>query len=265
MRYTVIVLAVLLMLPYASASYITISAQLAEMTISGSNAEGVFSVSNSGDEPAYSVQTSFLSAPGAVFPTLFIERLDPGKRVDTPFNANITKTLLPGKYPVAVLTEYADANNYPFSAVSYSFLTNNERTSSDVTGTFGEAKVQKGGAAKIKLSIVNRGAAAHNVTLIVLTSKELLAGGYAKTVTLNSEDQKSMNVEISSLSALEGSTYNVFAVMEYDNNGKHFSSFARGSVAITKNEGLFSVYIIAGLLVVLAASIFAYNFRLKRK
>ncbi len=257
MRYAFAVIAALLVLPYASASYITINMQLAEMTINGSSAEGVFSVSNSGDEPAYSVQTSFPAAQGIVFPTLFIARLDPGKQVDTRFDANITAGLLPGKYPVPVMTEYADANNYPFSAVSYSYIVNDERISSGITGTFGDVKIPKAGNANLKLNVANRDTVAHNATLMILASKELLATGYEKTVMINAESQKQINVEISSLSALEGSTYSIFAIIEYDSNGRHFSGFARGSVAITKDEGLFSNILLAAGAIILVI-LFAY-------
>lgn len=265
MKLLAFMIAALLVIPYSLASYITINAQLPEISASENVAAAKFTVSNTGDESAFSVQTSFKSADGVSFPTLFSDKLEPEKQVDTFFNLNITKNLLPGKYPILIVTEYADANNYPFSAVSSSFLAYKDRTSSDVNGFLDEIQIPRGGKASAKLKIVNRGSVDRNVVINVFVPKELAVGNYDKNVSLKSGEQKSANIEISSLAALQGSTYTIFAIIEYEDSGKHYSSFSRGLVRITKDEGIFSNIAIGVAVAILTATVFVYNSRARKR
>ncbi len=251
MRLLPLVIAVLLVIPYASATYITINSQLPEVYTNENSAHAKLVVSNTGDEAAFSVQAYFKSADGLEAPAIFLGKLDPGKQVDTSFNFNITKNILPGRYPVIILTEYADANNYQFSAVSTSFLAYRERTSSEVNGFLDDVQIPKGGSAKTKLKIVSTDAEDRNVTVGFFLPKELSAGQYDKDAVIKAGEQKSANIEISSLAALQGSTYTIFATVEYDDSGKHYSSFSRGLVHIIKNEGIFSSPILIAVTVIL--------------
>ncbi|MBI4177580.1 MAG: hypothetical protein HY516_04400 [Candidatus Aenigmarchaeota archaeon] len=257
MRAIPFVVAALLIVPGAFAAYITINAQLPETFTENNTAQAKFAVSNSGDETAFSVRTSFRSDITDPV-TLFLDKLEPDRNGETSFVFNISKEILPGRYPMFVVTEYADANNYPFSAVSMSFLTYRGRTSSDVNGVFEEIKIPKGGSAKARLKIANSGAADRNVDITVFVPKELLAGGYDKKLLLKSGEQKYVDVDISSFSALQNSTYTIFAAMEYDNS-EHYSSVSRGSAAITKEESVFSDSVLGFAVAILAAATIAYN------
>ncbi|MBI3413320.1 MAG: hypothetical protein HY051_04530 [Candidatus Aenigmarchaeota archaeon] len=256
--------AALLVIPFAVASYITINAQLPEIFLNDKTADAKFVLSNTGDEPAFSVQTSVKSA-NAEFPTLFTAKLEPNQQVDTFFTVNLTKELLPGRYPVAIITEYTDANNYPFSAVSTSYLVYKERTSSEISSFLEDVKVPKGGKAGIKLKIINRDSGGRNAKIDFFVPKELFAGGYNKNVSLRPGEQKTVDAEISSLSALQGSTYTIFATVEYEDSGKHYSSFSRGLVNITNDAGLFSNITIAAAVLVLIAAVAARNFQTRKR
>ncbi|MBI4167934.1 MAG: hypothetical protein HY515_03190 [Candidatus Aenigmarchaeota archaeon] len=259
MRSLPLVIAVLLAIPYASATYITINSQLPEVYTNENFAQAKLTVSNTGDEAAFSVQSYFKLTDALEAPMVFIGKLDPEKQVDTSFNFNITKNILPGRYPVIILTEYADANNYIFSAVSSSFLAYKERTSSEINGFLEDVQIPKGGSTKARLKIVSTDSEDRNLTVGLFLPKELSYGKYDKNTLIKAGERKSVEVEISSLAALQGSTYTVFAVVEYENGGKHYSSFSRGSVLITKNEGLFSTTLLGGAILILAAAFFAYN------
>ncbi len=265
MKYVAFLLAALVVIPYSSATYITINAQLPEISTDAGNATAKFTVSNTGDEAAYSVLTSLISTDGLESQPLFVDKLMPGQQIDTSFTVNVTRGLIDGRYPLVIITEYADANNYPFSAVSTSFITYKQRTASDLTGGFEEMQVAKGRTANMKLKIINRGASEKNVTLGIFVPKELAAGGYAKVLRLKGDEQKTMGVEMSSLSALQGSTYTIFAVMEYELGGKHYSSVARGIVAITQDSGMFSNDRLAMALAAISAVIIAYNLKKRGK
>ncbi|MBI1972279.1 MAG: hypothetical protein HYS53_03175 [Candidatus Aenigmarchaeota archaeon] len=264
MRLLAFLVAALLVIPNSLASYITINAQLPEISANENAVPAKFTISNTGDERAFSVQTSFNSAGDFLFPILFHGELEPEKQVDTFFNVNITGSPLPGRYPVLIITEYADANYYQFSAVSSSYIAYKERTSSEVNGFLDDVDVPKGGGAKTKLRVVNRGSAERSVKISVYVPKELFAIRNT-SVLLKPGEQASIDVEISSLAALQGSTYTVFATIEYEDSGKHYSSFSRGLVRITKNEGVFSNTAIGVAVLVMAFAALAYNFSLRKR
>ncbi len=265
MKYAAFLLAALAVIPYSSATYITINVQFPEMLADADNTTAKLTVSNTGDETAYSVLTTLIGIDGLKPQPLFVDKLMPGQQVDTSFAVNVTRKLTDGRYPLVMLTEYADANNYPFSAISASFITYGQRTTSEITGGFEETQVSKGGTATAKLRIINRGAYDKNVTLGVFVPKELVTGGYTKVLRLKGDEQKTMGVGMSSLSALQGSTYTIFAVMEYEEGGKHYSSVARGIVTITQDSGVFSNYNLIVALAAIAAAIIAYNLIKGRK
>ncbi len=265
MRLLSLVFAFLLIVPHAAATYITINSQLPEVYTNENSANAKLTVSNTGDEAAFSVQSYFKSNGALGAPVIFIGNLDPEKQVDTSFNFNITENILPGRYPVIILTEYADANNYAFSAVSSSFLVYKERTSSEVNGLLEDAKIPKGGSAKAKLKIASTGSEDINLTIGLFLPKELSSGKYDKSTIIKSGEHKLVEVEISSLAALQGSTYTVFAAVEYENKGRHYSSFSRGLVVITKNEGLFSTASLGVSILILVAAFFAYNMRRRKR
>lgn len=264
MRLLPVLIAALIFIPYATATYITINAQMSEIYANGNATQAKFTVSNTGDETAFAVQMA-LEAEGVEAPVIFYDKLEPGKQVDTSFTLNLTRDLSPGRYPILIVTEYADANNYPFSAVSSSFIVYKERTSSDVNGFFDELQVPKGGSAKARLTLINRASDDRDVNVSVFVPRELFAGRYDKNVLIKPGEKKSGDIEISSLAALQGSTYTVFAIIEYEDQNKHYSSFSRGLVRITKDEGIFSNITVIAAVVVLIAVVFAYNFRARKR
>ncbi|MBI2084921.1 MAG: hypothetical protein HYT71_00200 [Candidatus Aenigmarchaeota archaeon] len=265
MKLLPILAAGLLLIPFSSASYITINSQLPEIFTNENSTPVKLTISNTGDEGAFSVQTSFKTPDGINFPTLFEAKMDPDSRVDNFFNMNMTAELKPGKYPIVTITEYSDANNYPFSAISYTFLVYNHRTSSDVNGLIDDVQIPKGGKSGTKLKIVNSGPSEKDVKITLFLPKELFTSSYTENVTLHPSEQKSIGIEISSLSALPGSAYTILASIEYDDSGLHYSSFARGLATISKNDGLFSNSITAVSIFILSALILLKNRKPKRK
>ncbi len=264
MKLLAFLMAGLLLIPYSSASYITINSQLTDIFASENSAPVKSTVSNSGDEPAFSVQTSFKTPDGIMFPTLFEAKLGPGAQADNFFSANITG-IKPGKYPIVTVTEYSDANNYPFSAISSLFLTYKQRTSSNVNGVIEDVQIPKGGKSEARIKIANSGSVGRNANITIFLPKELFASSYTADVKLKPAEQKTVGIEISSLSALPGSTYTVLASMEYEDSGLHYSSFARGLATISKDEGIFSNTAIAASIFLLFALILLKNRKLKKR
>ncbi len=264
MKLLAFLAAVFLLIPYSSASYITINSQLTDVFANENSAAVQSTVSNAGDESAFSVQTSFKTPNGIIFPTLYENKLDAGAQADSFFSVNISD-ISPGKYPIVTIVEYSDANNYPFSAISPMFLTYKQRTSSDVNGAIDDVQIPKGGKSEAKLKIANSGSDEINAKITIFLPKELFASSYTENVKLRPGEQKTIGVSLSSLSALAGSTYTLLASVEYENSGLHYSSFARGLASISKNEGVFSNSTLAAAISILAAAIILNKRKPKRR
>src|SRR3989338_8226012 len=106
MKCAAFLMAALAVIPYSSATYITINAQLPELFTDAGNATAKFTVSNTGDESAYSVLTSLIGIDGREAQPLVAGKLMPGQQMDTSFSVNVTRRLINGRYPLIIITEY---------------------------------------------------------------------------------------------------------------------------------------------------------------
>ena len=72
--------------------------------------------------------------------------------------------------------------------------------------------------------------------------------------------EKNLEFQITNFSALEGSVYPIYAIMEYEQNNRHYSTSAIGNVKIGAPKGGFIKYnreLLIGVIVVLVC-IFIY-------
>jgi hypothetical protein len=121
----------------ASASFISLTTSISGIIIENSTQTSV-KIINSGDETAYSLQISLILPEGFEADKISIRNLTPNSSFEGIFNITRKKDLIPGKYPAIVLTEYADANGYPFSAISPTSIIYKVNTLSKVFGSISE-------------------------------------------------------------------------------------------------------------------------------
>jgi len=220
----------------ASAKYITISNTISmERIVSGGETTINVSLSNTGDEAAYDVQLSLLLPDKMEANQVFLGKVDPLIPQSATFNVKIDPSMNPGTYTVGILTEYKDANKYPFSSVSPNTLILKEPRSSQISGMIQELSLgSKGEVRRLRLEMRNMDDKDHSPQLRIFAPKELKLNPTEKALSMNGRSESVQEFDISSFGALEGSSYTVFASMDYDEGGAHYSSTAVGMVKIVK-------------------------------
>ena len=186
------------------------------------------SVTNRGDESAYNVQIKAESLnPPLQSPMQQI--LPIGKTFSATFEQSI-KNLPPGRYPLLLRILYADANMYPFSAPATSFFIHEQNAAPDLLGILEGSRMGRSGRLLLKLR--NPGEQAKQVHVRLFLTQELSADNPLHDIELSPHQETSLRFPVRNFSALEGSTYAVYAVLEYDQGGLHYSTLAPGTLQI---------------------------------
>jgi hypothetical protein len=190
---------------------------------------------NSGDEAAYNVQISLITDS---FKTdqAYVGNLDPNVPFEEDLNITRTKEIFSGSYPLVVMTDYTDANSYPFSSVSQNYIIYKTRTGSKVSGTFSELNLTGKESKKLVLTLRNLDNAPHDVKVKLFIPRELKVLNEDRNLSIESKEEKTLDFDISSFSALAGSSYVVLASLEYEQDGLHYSSFAQNIVSIVEKK-----------------------------
>jgi len=223
---------------------------------------------NSGDEAAHNVKLSLLATGFSANP-IFVGKLNPNDPFEEDFDVTLTEEILPGNYPVVILTDYADANMYPFSSVFSSSIVYKTPTVSRISGIMREVSLTGKESKKLTLSIRNLDDKEHDVDVKLILPREIKAVDGEKTISIGSKQEKSLDFEVSSLSAISGSTYAILASMEYEDEF-HYSSFANGIIRIDggatpkESEGTSTLAYIVLFILMIFVSIYAYPKYIKR-
>jgi hypothetical protein len=190
---------------------------------------------NSGDETAFNVQISLITDS---FKTdqLYVGNLDPNIPFEGDLNITKTKEISPGDYPLVVLTDYTDANSYPFSSVSQNYINYKTHTVSRVSGVISELTLSGKESKKLVLTVRNLDDVTHEVKIKLFVPRELKIDSDKLNLTIKSKEEKTLNFDVSSFSALSGSSYVVLASLEYEQDGLHYSSFAQNIVSIVEKK-----------------------------
>ena len=258
----------LLIIQTVSATFISITTTITTDTMTGGIAKTHVKLLNSGDETAYNVQVSLITD---TFKTdqIYVGNLDP--KIPFEGNLNITKTkeIPSGSYPLVVLTDYSDANGYPFSSVSPTYMTYKNPTVSKVSGAFSELSLSGKESKKIELTLRNLDSSQHDLKVKLILPRELKVVNDNKNLSIGSKEEKKLDFDVSSFSALAGSSYVVLASIEYDDNNLHYSSFAQTMVKIIEEKSPFTFNIpswLPILIVGILIAIFLYfQFRKGKK
>lgn len=261
MKWGIYLIIILLAAALASATYISISTTV-KTVVQNDTLTITTNVSNLGDESAYNVQF-ITTANGKTEKSKIFDIVG----IKQPVVAEVTfdvKGMNNGKYPIITQIDYADANQYPFSALTNSFYVIGENVNSDVVGQMDKIEISKSGTLSLKLR--NLANTAKTLSVKLYLPKELSTSAEGKTISIGAKSQEDVSFNVESFSALKGSTYIVFATIEYDEAGIHYTSFAQSFVAIVEKKGVYglSTTIIIVILAVLAVAFIVLQFRKKK-
>lgn len=224
--------------------YISLSTQAStEKIVYGNETQLNVKLINSGDESAYDVQVSLILPEGFEANSLFFRELMPNSPYEGTIKIKINENLTPGEYPIGILTDYKDANGYPFSSISSVTLFFKKQTSSQVFGILQKIKISSAeGEKELMLKIRNLDSKQHSLKIKLFLPRELKSDiTTEKIMEINSKEEKEIKFKISNFGALPGSTYIIFATLEYDDKDDkekllHFSSIILGIVEIVEER-----------------------------
>ena len=255
MKKLLLLLLMIIIIPSIAASYISIQSQ-----ITTTENRTIVKVTNLGDEAAYNVQLS-LDINNKKTISNVKERLGIQKSFEwkVPLAA---KPKNPGKYPLILTTNYQDANFYPFSAISVSAFDYKQSTISDIAAKINNIELSDEGT--LELTIKNLADTAKNIDIRLIVPKELTADKEKLRAKLPAKTQSTIHFEIKKFSALVGSSYVVFAIIEYDENNRHYTTMASGVVKIAEKKNIFTNQNLLISLLVILVVIFVY-FQFKKK
>ena len=194
------------------------------------------SVVNTGDEAAYDVQLSLMLPDGFEAEPIPVGLLPPNAPYADSFRVRVADSVKPGTYPAVLKTHYADANAYPFSTVSPAFIRYGQSTPNRLQGRLRELSLAGERTGELVLEAGNLDDRPHTVSVRLHLPDELVAEYYSRTVEVRPRGAEKVGFQVKSLGALPDSSYAVFATMEYDEGGLHYSSAAGGVVRILSGD-----------------------------
>lgn len=224
-----LLLLLIIIIPIVTASYISI-----QSSITTTENETIITITNLGDEAAYNVQLSLNINNKRV-----ISNVKRQLGVQKSFKWKVplaAKPKNPGKYPLILTTNYQDANSYPFSAISVSTFDYNLATISDIAAKINNIELSDKGT--LELTIKNLAETTKDLSIKLIVPKELTINKEKLSLKLPAKTEKTINFEIKKFSALTGSSYSVFAVIEYDENNQHYTTITNGIVKIIEKQGI---------------------------
>ena len=195
------------------------------------------SVVNKGDEAAHNVQAEVRLGDKKILANKKQELGVGGiYRAKTSFQLNQK----PGQYPLVIVMHYADANQYPFSALTVqSFPYKAQAMLSDVFGKGKDATFWEKGS--IKFILKNMGDTEIKSSTYLVTPRELTVKEGKQALTIAPKSDQSLKFSVENFSALSGSNYQVFAISEYEKDGVHLTNVTPGMIHLVEQKKVIGI------------------------
>lgn len=142
----------------------------------------------------------------------------------------------PGRWPFRLAVDYTDANHHPFQAL---------QVVSIVLGDPGPVGLELvgiettplDGTGAVRVRVRNAGALARQVRIGLLAPQDLEVEEAGRSVAIAPGEEVELSLPVAPRTALAGSRYAVFAVLEYDEAGVHQSLVADAIVLVRERRG----------------------------
>ena len=193
-------------------------------------------VANKGDESAGNLKAS-IEASGRTIYGKSRKILGPNENFTEEFSSDVSFQK-PGRYPVLVSVDYTDANQYPFNALTITYVDYGDAPNARVTGAIGVLRLSD--RERMKVSVKNVDEVERKVSVRLVNSKEFAVSGRVREIALLPGDEKELIFDIRNSGGLSGSTYPVFALITYEDAAYHYLNVTSGSIMVVK-RGLWHV------------------------
>ena len=189
------------------------------------------SVTNTGDEQAYSLQAKIM-ALGQEADTRKAPDFTPGKPIV--FRETfLIDAVMPGTYPVIVTVFCTDANQYPFSALAtHVFSHGADAGTVDLVGQMEAITLSKKG--KLELDLKNMSKSDIDATIRLVAPRELTVKNDEVKMLVPGRSDRRIRFDLENFSARPDSSYPLVAIIEYDEDGVHQTTTAHVTVSTTQ-------------------------------
>lgn len=244
--------------PMATAGTLTIKTQTSVKT-EDDRLHVTVKVHNSGNVAAHNVQANIL---------LLKERLKSPVKTQLGVDESelfrfekVVSGIKKGRYPLTVIIDFHDANQYPFSALSGTTFHYKEDVNANLLCVANDLIMGKRG--ELRLEIKNLGFESRHVRATPVLPRELSTPQPRIDFQIESRGEKNIAVEIANFSALSGAIYPVFCYLEYDLKDIHYTTVARAVVKIAKHGNWFrrTLWLWIAVAVFLGAVLVLYQFK----
>lgn len=231
------------------------------ITIEGDMLKVGVTATNKGNVPAYNVQIHLI--------LLGQEQSGPVKsqlnkdQSDTVAFERVLSGSKKGRYPLTVLVDFHDANQYPFSAVSCSTFYIKEDINPDLVCLGDDISIEKNGLLQFKIK--NLGLSLRTIRATLILPKELSTSMPKMDFQIDPRTEKTVSFEINNFSALSGASYPAFCYFEYDLKATHYTAIAKVLVKIVKSENWFRRTKLSWLGAAILLGVILVIFQFKRK
>ncbi|HHT9144156.1 MAG TPA: hypothetical protein ACFYD4_00520, partial [Candidatus Wunengus sp. YC61] len=221
----------------ASAGYITIKTETT-VAVDDSNLKVKVVVTNEGDESAFNVQIN-INENQRTQSSPIKQMLTVKENFEYEANYRVPQ-IKHGRYPLIINVDYTDANQYPFSALTGTYYSFGSDTVSKVFGSANDIRLARYTTLPLKLKNIDE--ESKEVLIRLIVPKESSVQEKVKKVTIQPRSEVNTIFNISNFSALPGSRYQVFFILEYEDENKHYSNIIPCSIHVDASKGFFKRY-----------------------
>jgi len=191
-------------------------------------------VANGGDEAAQSV-AAVLGFRGQTVRGTLHQSLEPKQSFDETLTLP-AEGLADGRWPFRLAVDYTDANQYPFQALQVQLVTAGSPPPAKVGVVGVKASGGIAGSGDLDVSLKNLGPDPRTVVVGAMVPDGLEATQPGAPVTLAGWAQQDLAIPVTNRTALPGSRYPVFVVVEYDDGPVHQAAFGQGVVDVVGED-----------------------------
>jgi hypothetical protein len=219
-------------------------------------------VLNSGDEAAYFL-TPILRFQGEEHRGTTFSVVGPSLPLRETLSVPATE-VHEGRWPYEVVVDYTDGAQYPFQALLVSTLDMGRPPPAKVAvSKFDGQKIFRDG--ELDVSLKSLSGDERSVSLRVLVPEGLEVTNPAAEVVLAASEEKTVSFPLVNRAGIEGSSYPVYVVVEYEDESAHQAIVANSMVQISASEPTAGrsrgLWIIGGVLGVAIIGLIVFRLR----
>ncbi len=245
--------------PQESASFIEMGATVVDNIIAKNSTNVSIFLYNTGDEIAYDVELYLVPSENFYSEKKITQELlyPGGEALDT-LSINVYKNISLGIYPLVIILKYKDANGYQFSSLVTSLIKYKKGYDSKVEGSIYASDIKEDGSGTYSLYVTNFDDKTHDVKINLYLPEKFNGSFSQKIVPIDLVSDHTINFNIKNKGILPNSNYLIYVALEYDYNGFHYSSIAKGTVVVDEKKEKQPIWAYLTIIFVVLLVIYVY-------